>query len=218
MQPRYFLASNSGHATKTYLKLLQTVEAESITAIQPTSRPRKIELGSVELTIFPQAARGPQGGEQQLGRHPPEVRDILGPPARGQREPRAAMVAADTTPNSSGTARSSSWPITAAAMGPTARWLEPVRPELAVASMGRNNEFGHPHPETLSLLRASGSPCSAPTSSARSHWRATAGPGAWSARHWPGAAARPRPTSTGSRPPRGDDCRGGRVAPTPATR
>ena len=57
MKPRYFLASHSGHTTKTYLKLLQTVESQGVTAIQPSSRPRKIELGSVELTIFPQAPK-----------------------------------------------------------------------------------------------------------------------------------------------------------------
>ena len=33
-----------------------------------------------------------------------------------------------------------------------------AHPELAVASMGRNNEFGHPHPETVSLLRRTGIP------------------------------------------------------------
>src|SRR5262249_58747380 len=55
LRPRYFLASRSGHSTNAYLKLLKTVEARSITAIEPTSRPRRIELGSVELTILPQA-------------------------------------------------------------------------------------------------------------------------------------------------------------------
>ena len=54
MKPRYFLASRSGHTTTLYLKLLKTVEAEKVTVIEPTSRPRKIELGSIELTIFPQ--------------------------------------------------------------------------------------------------------------------------------------------------------------------
>ena len=63
LKPRYFLASHSGHSTRSYLKLLQTVEAQGITAIQPSSRPRKIELGSVELTIFPQAPEDQQGGE-----------------------------------------------------------------------------------------------------------------------------------------------------------
>src|SRR5262249_46654723 len=34
------------------------------------------------------------------------------------------------------------------------RWLHVVRPELAVASMGADNEYGHPHPETVRLLRS----------------------------------------------------------------
>ena len=42
--------------------------------------------------------------------------------------------------------------------GTDARWLQAVRPELAVASMGKNNEYGHPHSETISLLRRSGIP------------------------------------------------------------
>jgi DNA uptake protein ComE-like DNA-binding protein len=33
-----------------------------------------------------------------------------------------------------------------------------VRPHLAVASLGRGNEFGHPHPETLALLARQQSP------------------------------------------------------------
>jgi competence protein ComEC len=151
MHPRYFLASNSGHSTKTYLKLLKEVEAESITAIQPTSRPRKIELGSVELTIFPQPPEDrKEENNNSIGirlkygtfsvlltgdsetterrwwqQHNPElVRDctILKLPHHGSRN------------------------------GTDSRWLDLVRPELTVASMGRDNDFGHPHPETLSLL------------------------------------------------------------------
>ena len=37
--------------------------------------------------------------------------------------------------------------------GTDARWLNLVSPELAVASLGRNNDYGHPHSETISLLR-----------------------------------------------------------------
>jgi hypothetical protein len=37
--------------------------------------------------------------------------------------------------------------------GTDATWLKLVRPQLAVASMGRDNEYGHPHPQTLALLR-----------------------------------------------------------------
>lgn len=36
--------------------------------------------------------------------------------------------------------------------GTTPRWLDRVRPERAVVSVGRGNSFGHPSPERLSLL------------------------------------------------------------------
>jgi beta-lactamase superfamily II metal-dependent hydrolase len=157
LKPRYFLASHSRHTTKTYLRLLQTVEAQGITAIQPTSQPRRIELGSVELTIIPQAPEDrreennnsvgirlkygaysvllPGDSEAPerrwwLQHHPDLVRDctILKLAHHGSRN------------------------------GTDAHWLGAVRPKLAVASMGRDNEFGHPHSETLSLLRRSGIP------------------------------------------------------------
>jgi competence protein ComEC len=156
-KPAYFLASRSGHATRTYLKLLQAVESQGITAIQPSSRPRKIALGSVELTVLAQAPEDhreennnsvgirlkygafsvllPGDGESPERRwwleHEPDlVRDstILKLAHHGSRN------------------------------GTDAHWLDTVRPELAVASMGRNNEFGHPHAETLSLLRRAGIP------------------------------------------------------------
>jgi beta-lactamase superfamily II metal-dependent hydrolase len=43
------------------------------------------------------------------------------------------------------------------------RWLGLVRPRLAVASLGRGNAFGHPHPETLALLARWKIPSSGPT-------------------------------------------------------
>jgi competence protein ComEC len=36
--------------------------------------------------------------------------------------------------------------------GTDARWLGIVRPHLAVASLGKENGYGHPHPQTLALL------------------------------------------------------------------
>ena len=55
-QPRVFLASASSHTTTHYLRLLELVRDRGIQAIQPTERPRRIELGSVVLTVFPQAS------------------------------------------------------------------------------------------------------------------------------------------------------------------
>jgi beta-lactamase superfamily II metal-dependent hydrolase len=42
--------------------------------------------------------------------------------------------------------------------GTDSRWIDLVRPRLAVASLGRGNEYGHPHPEVLALLGRGGPP------------------------------------------------------------
>jgi beta-lactamase superfamily II metal-dependent hydrolase len=140
-----------------YLKLLQTVKDEGLTAVQPTSKPRKIELGSVELTVFPQPAEAPDeennnsiglrvqyGGfsailtgdseedERQwwMSHNPELLRDctILKLAHHGSRN------------------------------GTSQRWLDLLQPEIAVASLGAGNDYGHPHSETISLLRRNGIP------------------------------------------------------------
>jgi beta-lactamase superfamily II metal-dependent hydrolase len=152
LRPRYFLASHSGHATNAYLKLLRAVEARSITAVRPTSRPRKIELGSVELTVFPQAPED----RREENNNSVGIRlrygsfsvllpgDSEGPERRWWLENHPELVRGCTVLKLAHHGSRN---------GTDAHWLDAVRPELAVASMGRGNEFGHPHPETLGLLR-----------------------------------------------------------------
>jgi competence protein ComEC len=157
MKPHYFLASRSGHTTTLYLRLLKTVEAEGITVIEPTARARKIELGSIELTIFPQ---------------PPDDRKEENNNSIGLRL-RYGSFSMLLSGDSEGTERQ--WwlkhdpelvrnctilklPHHGSRNGTDARWLQTVRPELAVASLGKNNEYGHPHSETVSLLARSGIP------------------------------------------------------------
>jgi beta-lactamase superfamily II metal-dependent hydrolase len=156
-KPRYFLASDSGHATKLYLKLLRTVEEEGITAIEPTSKPRKIELGSVELTVFPKA---PEDRRE-------ENNNSIG--LRLQYGGFSVLLTGDSEEDER------RWWIEGhpelvrnctilklahhgSHNGTDARWLKLVNPELAVASLGRGNSYGHPHSETLSLLRRAGIP------------------------------------------------------------
>src|SRR4051794_2704841 len=52
--PKVFLATNSSHTTPNYLKLLKLVQSTGMRAIEPTDKPRKIELGSVVFTVLPQ--------------------------------------------------------------------------------------------------------------------------------------------------------------------
>jgi beta-lactamase superfamily II metal-dependent hydrolase len=157
LKPRYFLASKSGHSTSIYLKLLKTVEAQGLSVIQPTTSPRKIELGSVELTLFPQPPEDRQD----------ENNNSIG--LRLQYRSFSVLLTGDSE------ASERQWwlrndptlprdctilklPHHGSRNGTDARWLKTVRPELAVGSMGRDNEYGHPHYETISLLRSSGIP------------------------------------------------------------
>ena len=157
MKPKYFVASRSGHSTTLYLKLLKTVEAQGMTVVQPSTKPRKIELGSVELTLFPQ---------------PPEDRKEENNNSIGLRMSYGSFSVLFTG-DSEETERAW-WLRNDPALvknctilkvahhgsrnGTDARWLQAVRPELAVASLGEHNDYGHPHSETVSLLRRTGIP------------------------------------------------------------
>jgi competence protein ComEC len=52
--PRVFLATDSSHSTPNYLRLIQLVRDSDMQAILPRDTRRKIELGSVVLTVLPQ--------------------------------------------------------------------------------------------------------------------------------------------------------------------
>jgi beta-lactamase superfamily II metal-dependent hydrolase len=153
LKPRYFLASSSGHSTRTYLRLLKTVEMEGTTVVHPSSRPRRIELGSVELTIFPQ---------------PPEDRQEENNNSVGLRLKYGSF--SMLFPGDSEGLERQWWLEHCSDLvhnctilklahhgsrnGTDSHWLGAVRPELVVASMGTDNEYGHPHSETVRLLRS----------------------------------------------------------------
>jgi competence protein ComEC len=52
--PRLFLATNSSHTTPHYLSLLRLVRDSGMQAVSPKDSTRKINLGSVMLTVLPQ--------------------------------------------------------------------------------------------------------------------------------------------------------------------
>jgi len=150
-KPRYFLASNSGHTTKSYLKLLKTVEEEQITAIAPTSKPRRIELGSVELTILPQPPEDTRnennnsiGIRLQYG----NFSAIL----TGDSEIRQRRWWRESHPELLRDCTVMKLAHHGSHNGVDLQWLRLVRPELAVVSLGKDNSFGHPHAEVLTLL------------------------------------------------------------------
>jgi beta-lactamase superfamily II metal-dependent hydrolase len=151
-KPKYFVATGSAHTTKSYLKLLEAVRKEGITAIEPTAKLRKIELGTVTLTMFPQPPEN----------HRDENDNSIG--VRLQFGQFAVLLTGDSESDER------RWWIThnpdlirdctilklahhGSRNGTDQRWLDLVQPEIVVASLGRDNDYGHPHSETLSLLR-----------------------------------------------------------------
>jgi competence protein ComEC len=60
-RPRVFLDSDSPHVTPSYLALLRLVKDEGITAIRAGPEERSVQLGTVDLTIFPQAPPDSKG-------------------------------------------------------------------------------------------------------------------------------------------------------------
>ncbi len=150
-RPRFFLATDSSHTTPHYLKLLRLVRDSGITAIFPTTSPRKIELGSVVLTVMPQPPEN----------HEDENDNSIG--IRVQHGSFSTLLTGDSQD-----AERAYWERHVPDLiqnctvlklahhgsknGTDARWLGTVRPRLAVISVGASNDYGHPSPQTLALL------------------------------------------------------------------
>jgi competence ComEA-like helix-hairpin-helix protein len=156
-RPRVFLASGSSHTTPRYLALLELVRDQGIQAIQPTDRPRRIELGSVVLTVFPQAPEDPtEENNNSIG-----IRLQYGSFAAllpGDAEAAERRWWERTVPDLCAGCTMLKLAHHGSQNGTDALWLELVRPELAVASVGRSNEYGHPSPLTAALLDRLGIP------------------------------------------------------------
>ena len=151
-KPKYFMATGSSHTTKGYLKLLQTVKSEGITAVEPTAKPRKIELGSVLLTVFPQ----PRYNDDEENNNSIGIRLEYGSFSvlmTGDSETDERDWWRAHNPNLIRDCTILKLAHHGSRNGTDQAWLDLVRPELAVASLGAGNDYGHPHAETISLLR-----------------------------------------------------------------
>jgi beta-lactamase superfamily II metal-dependent hydrolase len=150
-RPRLFLATNSSYTTPHYFRLLQLVQERGIQAASPTEAPRKISLGSITLTVFPQPPENREdendnsiGLRVQYGTFSVLLTGDSQARERASWERRVPDLIRDCTVLKLAHHGSRN--------GTDDRWLGLVRPKLAVASLGRGNEFGHPHSETLALL------------------------------------------------------------------
>jgi competence protein ComEC len=160
-RPRVFLDSGSSHTTPHYLKLLELVRDRGIQEIRPTDRPRRLELGSVVLTVFPQAPEDrTEENNNSIGiRLQHGGFSVLLP---GDAEEPERRWWERTVPELIGGCAVLKVAHHGSHNGTDLRWLEMVKPDLAVVSVGRVNDYGHPSPQTLALLgrlRSSRSQC-----------------------------------------------------------
>jgi hypothetical protein len=133
------------------------IRDQGVQAIQPTDRPRRVELGSIVLTVFPQA---PEDRSE-------ETNNSIGIRVRygsfsallpGDAEDAVRRWWERTVPKLCAGCTVLKLAHHGSKNGTDARWLALVRPELAVASVGEGNEFGHPSPQTITLLARLGIP------------------------------------------------------------
>jgi beta-lactamase superfamily II metal-dependent hydrolase len=153
-KPRYFMATGSSHTTKGYLRLLQTVKAEGITAVEPTRKSRKIELGSVILTVLPQPPiTSDEENNNSIGVRLQYGKFSVLLTGDSEEDERAWWI--KNNPDLLADCTILKLAHHGSHNGTNQAWLDLVQPELAVASVGSGNEYGHPHAETIALLRRS---------------------------------------------------------------
>ncbi len=151
--PRVFLDADSPHVTPSYLALISQVKDEGLTAIRAGPVERTIELGSITLTVFAQAPEDSKdennnsvGIRLQYGGFSALFSgDAEGPERRWWIGHETGLCeGVDVLKLAHHGSRN----------GTDRAWLRLTRPKLAVASLASGNEFGHPHPETLALLKS----------------------------------------------------------------
>jgi competence protein ComEC len=151
-KPKYFLATNSKHTTSMYLKVLQQARAQDIALIQPTQKPRHIELGSVLLTIFPQ----PPMNDDEENDNSIGIRVTYGSVSvilTGDSEESERAWWTKHFPELLRDATILKLAHHGSRNGTDAPWIDLIHPELTVASLATGNSYGHPHSETVSLLK-----------------------------------------------------------------
>jgi beta-lactamase superfamily II metal-dependent hydrolase len=149
MPVRYFMDNGQPHTTATYLNLIATLERRAdVTYL--AAEPRTLSLGSVALEVLPLPPLDVTHNNRSVAlvlRFGEFVALLTGD---SEIEEIAWLLARDAVPDVA---------LLKAAHhgsgdGVTSDFLSRARPELVVISVGRDNEYGHPHRDALAAYGA----------------------------------------------------------------
>jgi beta-lactamase superfamily II metal-dependent hydrolase len=155
-KPKVYVDSGSSHTSSTYKRLLSAVSKAGCQFAQPDAG-RKIQLGTVTFRLFPQPPEDGNENNNSVG-----VRLEYGDfsvllTGDSEKKERAWW-----RNNADATLYRAVTVLKAAHHGSrngmNAAWLKATDPKLAVISCGKGNNYGHPHKETLDLLKAQAVP------------------------------------------------------------
>ncbi|SIN69971.1 Metal-dependent hydrolase, beta-lactamase superfamily II [Singulisphaera sp. GP187] len=155
--PKTILLTDSPHTTRAYLALLELIEAEGSVVVFATGKSRKIEAGSVLLTVLPMPpVDSSEENNNSVGlrvEHGASSMLLIGDSQEAERN-----FWAGTCPTLARNCDVLKLAHHGSRNGTDGFWLELVNPKLAVISCGAGNSYGHPSPQVLDLLETKGIP------------------------------------------------------------
>jgi beta-lactamase superfamily II metal-dependent hydrolase len=146
LSPRSYLDNGVPHTTSTYSLVMSYLQRSDITYLQATDR--RLELGTVTLHILPPPTQAANLNDQSVG-IVVEYGDfkalLTGDAETTELEHFLQLGMPDVTVLKASHHGDRD--------GVSTAWLDATRPELVVVSCGRDNQYGHPDPEALTLYR-----------------------------------------------------------------
>ncbi len=152
-EPSYFLDNGLPHTTRTYERLLDSLDAADTAVLEADGQ--RITLGEVVLQILPAPGRPGWGHNDNSVGVIVEYGDFRAS-LMGDAEPRQWTWWLSEHSGYIEPAHVHKASHHGSRNGDTAEAIEALSPEVVVISCGAGNRYGHPHAETLALYRQAG--------------------------------------------------------------
>ncbi len=156
-KPKYFLDSGSPQTSRQFVTLLETLKDSDAQVLTTGPAARRIDLGSMRLSILPQA----DFDKKEENNNSVGIRAQYGTFSillTGDAEETERRFWLNNVPELCADITVLKLAHHGSRNGTSLPWLLISKPKLAVASLAAKNDYGHPHAETLAVLRRTGIP------------------------------------------------------------